>query len=142
MPRTLREALAGVPKSEGARYGPERERVMRHVPPGGNWADLPSDILKEYSGGVEYASGTTLGLARRLAWDEPAPTILTWPSSKFTDRCHPEEVRPLTVRECARVQGFPDDWEFEGSMTSKYRQIGNAVPPPLARALGEMLLEA
>jgi DNA (cytosine-5)-methyltransferase 1 len=55
--------------------------------------------------------------------------------------CHPLELRPLSVRECARIQTFPDDWIFNGSITSKYKQIGNAVPVLLAKALGEYLFD-
>ncbi len=59
---------------------------------------------------------------------------------KQTERCHPEETRPLTVREYARIQTFPDDWQFKGSTASQYKQIGNAVPVNLAHAVGRSLV--
>ncbi len=74
------------------------------------------------------------GKFRRLAWDLPSPTVDT----RFGDAyyfLHPKEHRALTIREAARIQGFPDDFAFHGSIRSQYRMIGNAVPPPLAKAL-------
>ena len=79
-------------------------------------------------------------MARRLAWNEPSLTLTCAPAQKQTERCHPEETRPLTVREYARIQSFPDDWEFEGSLASKYRQIGNAVPCNLAYHVGRAVI--
>jgi len=61
---------------------------------------------------------------------------MTSPSSKYCDRCHPLEIRPFSIRENARFQTFPDDWEFVGSVTSRYRQVGNAVPVSLAKDIG------
>lgn len=139
---TVREALAGVPESDGASYTAGRQAVLDKVPPGGNWRSLPRDTAREYMGGAWESGGGKTGFARRLAWDRPAPTLTCTPVGKSTEACHPGETRPLTIREYARIQGFPDDWEFAGGTGSQYRQIGNAVPPPLARALGEMLLHA
>jgi DNA (cytosine-5)-methyltransferase 1 len=76
-------------------------------------------------------------MARRLAWDEPALTVLCSPAQMQTERCHPDEVRPFTPCENARIQGFPDDWWFAGSLSQQYKQIGNAVPVPLAEAIGQ-----
>ena len=67
-----------------------------------------------------------------MSLDEPSLTVLTSPTKKQTERCHPLEARPFTVRENARIQSFPDDWKFCGSMYSQYKQIGNAVPVNLA----------
>ena len=67
-----------------------------------------------------------------MSLDEPSLTVLTSPSQKQTDRCHPLEARPFTVRENARCQSFPDEWQFSGSVASQYRQVGNAVPVNLA----------
>ena len=78
---------------------------------------------------------------RRLSWDKPSPTITTSPHQKATDMCHPEKLRPLSVKECARLQTFPDNWVFFGSTTSKYRQIGNAVPVMLSLAIGEHIIK-
>jgi len=67
---------------------------------------------------------------------------LTSPSQKQTERCHPLEARPFTVRENARCQSFPDSWEFCGSLMSQYRQVGNAVPVNLAYEVADMIYDA
>ncbi len=79
-------------------------------------------------------------MARRLSWDEPSLTLTCAPAQKQTERCHPEETRPLSVREYARIQSFPDNWSFAGSVTSQYKQIGNAVPVNLGYHLGKCLI--
>ena len=84
--------------------------------------------------------GGKTGMARRLSWDEPSLTLTCAPAQKQTERCHPEETRPLNVREYARIQSFPDEWKFEGSTTSAYKQIGNAVPVNLAYHIGRCLI--
>ena len=61
---------------------------------------------------------------------------------KQTDRCHPDESRPFTVRESARIQSFPDDWQFCGSMLNQYKQIGNAVPVNFAKEIGLAIIKA
>jgi DNA (cytosine-5)-methyltransferase 1 len=87
-----------------------------------------------------FLSGGKTGIARRLSWNEPNLTLTCAPAQKQTERCHPSETRPLTVREYARVQTFPDSWSFFGALTSQYRQIGNAVPVNLAHAIGQGLV--
>ena len=67
-----------------------------------------------------------------MSLDEPSLAVLTSPSQKQTERCHPLEARPFTVRENARCQTFPDEWQFCGSVQSQYKQVGNAVPVNLA----------
>lgn len=79
-------------------------------------------------------------MARRLSLDEPSLTLTCAPAQKQTERCHPTETRPLSVREYARIQTFPDEWKFEGSLSSQYKQIGNAVPVNLAYAIGRSLI--
>ena len=81
-------------------------------------------------------------MARRISWDEPCLTLTCSPSQKQTERCHPVESRPFTVRESARIQSFPDDWHFCGGIGDQYKQIGNAVPVELARRIGVALREA
>ncbi len=83
-------------------------------------------------GNSYYLGGGKTGIARRLSWDEPSLTVLCSPAQKQTDRCHPDETRPFTVRENARIQDFPDSWEFIGPISQQYKQIGNAVPVGLA----------
>ena len=74
--------------------------------------------------------------------DKPSLTLLCTPSQKQTERCHPLEERPLTIREYARIQTFDDDYNFIGSLSSKYKQIGNAVPVELAKHIGLSLINA
>ncbi|MCG3083915.1 MULTISPECIES: DNA (cytosine-5-)-methyltransferase [unclassified Anoxybacillus] len=133
---TLRDVLQDVPPSEGAKYPEEKRKVLELVPPGGYWRDLPEEIAKQYMGKSYYSGGGRTGMARRLSWDEPCLTLTCSPAQKQTERCHPEETRPFTVREYARIQSFPDDWVFDCSMNNAYKQIGNAVPVHMAKAVG------
>ena len=94
-----------------------------------------SDIAKAYMGKSYYSGGGRRGMARRISWDEPSLTLTCSPSQKQTERCHPDETRPFTVREYARIQSFPDDWEFCGGIGDQYKQIGNALPVELARRI-------
>ncbi len=107
---------------------------------GGDWRNLPEEVAKDYMGGSWLLGGGKTGMARRLSLDEPSLTLTCSPCQKQTERCHPLETRPLTVREYARIQTFPDKWLFAGTMSSKYKQIGNAVPVNLAWAVGRSLI--
>ncbi len=129
-----------VPQSDGQRYPEKKQKVLAPVPMGGNWKDLPTDVQKEYMAGSLLLPGGKTGIARRLSLDEPALTLTCAPAQKQTERCHPLETRPLTIREYARIQTFPDEWAFAGSVSSQYRQIGNAVPVNLAYAIGRALV--
>jgi len=137
---SIGEALKDVPESEGAEYPKRKKEIMEHVPPGGYWRDLSEELAKEYMKKSYYLGGGKTGMARRLAWEEPSLTLTCSPAQKQTERCHPEETRPLTVREYARIQTFPDNWEFDGSVASQYKQIGNAVPVNLAYHVGRCLI--
>ena len=138
---SLREALKDCPKSEGQIYSKSKEEILKLVPEGGYWKNLPIELQKIYMAGSFYLSGGKTGMARRLSWDEPSLTLTCAPAQKQTERCHPEETRPLTVREYARIQTFPDNWEFKGSLSSKYKQIGNAVPVNLSYHIGRCLIK-
>lgn len=131
----LRDVLQDVPASPGASYPAAKRAVFDLVPPGGCWVDLPEDIQRSYMGASFHSGGGKRGIARRLSMDEPCLTLTTSPCQKQTDRCHPSESRPFTVREYARIQSFPDSYVFQGTMASQYRQIGNAVPVKLAKAM-------
>lgn len=120
----LRDVLKNVPPSEGASYPSKKKAVLRLVPPGGYWRDLPDEIAKEYMGKSYFSGGGRTGMARRIAWDEPCLTLTCSPAQKQTERCHPDETRPFTVREYTRIQSFPDTWQFEGGLTQQYKQIG------------------
>lgn len=123
----LKDVLKKVPASKGQKYSPAKAKIMKLVPQGGYWRDLPDEVAKEYMGKSYYSSGGRTGMARRMSWDEPSLTLTTSPSQKQTERCHPSETRPFTTREYARIQSFPDSWKFSGGVGEVYKQIGNAV---------------
>jgi DNA (cytosine-5)-methyltransferase 1 len=129
-----------VPASPGTKYPKHKKEVLDLVPQGGYWRDLPLELQKEYMQKSFYLSGGKTGMARRIGWNEPCLTLTCSPAQKQTERCHPEETRPFTVREYARIQTFPDNWKFAGSMSSQYKQIGNAVPVNLAKEVGLSLV--
>ena len=144
---TLRDAFykgdlydSDVPASEGQSYPEKKRQVLAMVPMGGDWRDLPVDVQKEYMGKSFYLGGGKTGMARRLSLDEPSLTLTCAPAQKQTERCHPVETRPLSIREYARIQTFPDEWAFAGNISSQYRQIGNAVPVNLAAAVGRSII--
>jgi DNA (cytosine-5)-methyltransferase 1 len=128
----LRDVLQDVPESEGSPYSEYKRKIFELVPPGGYWRDIPADIAKEYMKSCWNMGGGRTGILRRMSLDEPSLAVLTSPSQKQTDRCHPLEARPFNIRENARIQCFPDDWTFVGSVGSQYKQVGNAVPVNLA----------
>lgn len=129
-----------VPESSGSKYPERKKEILDLVPPGGYWRDLPLDIQKEYMQKSFYLGGGKTGMARRISWDEPSLTLTCSPAQKQTERCHPDETRPFTVREYARIQTFPDEWQFAGSVSSQYKQIGNAVPVNLAKEIGHSII--
>lgn len=144
---TLRDALyrsvifdTDVPKSIGVQYPEKKRKVLELVPQGGDWRDLPEEVARKYMGGSWLLGGGKTGMARRLSLDEPSLTLTCSPCQKQTERCHPVETRPLSVREYARIQTFPDNWLFQGTMSDQYKQIGNAVPVNLAWAVGRSLI--
>jgi DNA (cytosine-5)-methyltransferase 1 len=148
-PYTVKDALkkgrlfnTNVPKAEFQKYTKRKQQIMSKVPGGGNWRNLPLKLQKEYMGGSYHLGGGKTGIARRLSWDEPSLTLTTAPAMKQTERAHPEENRPLTYREYARIQTFPDKWKFMGSLNSKYKQIGNAVPVNLAKYIGYEIINS
>ena len=141
-PVLLKDVLTDVPPSIGAVYPEHKAAVMKLVPQGGCWVDLPDDIKRDYMGEKGLAAGGgKRGVARRLAMNEQCLTLTTSPCQKQTERCHPIETRPLNVREYARIQTFPDSYVFEGSMANQYKQIGNAVPVNLAYAIAKSVKE-
>ncbi|MCL2504477.1 MAG: DNA (cytosine-5-)-methyltransferase [Coriobacteriia bacterium] len=139
---SLREALENCPGSEGQRYTDRKHKIMQMIPEGGYWRDLPDDLQREYMGASYFLSGGKTGMARRLSWSQPSLTLTCNPAQKQTERCHPSETRPLNIREYARIQTFPDEWSFSGSVGSQYRQIGNAVPVNLGYCIGRCVLAA
>ncbi len=140
--RTLGSAIFDLMENPGicAKFSPNILKYLSMVPEGGNWRSLPQHCVEAAMGGAFESGGGKVGFFRRLAFWEPSPTLVTSPIQKATLLCHPRDTRPLSVKEYARIQGFPDDWRFVGSAAEAYRQIGNAVPVPLGRALGQMLM--
>lgn len=133
---SLREAIGDRPKSEGQEYSERKYEVMKQVPEGGYWRDLSDELQRDYMKASYFHTGGKTGMARRLSWSEPSLTLTCNPAQKQTERCHPEETRPLNVREYARIQTFPDEWKFAGSVSAQYKQIGNAVPVNLGYYMG------
>lgn len=140
--RTLRDAVADLRDRQHTfiKFPEKRLRYYRMLREGQNWRDLPTDIQEQAMGKSFHAGGGKTGFFRRLAWDEPSPTLVTHPAMPATDLAHPELDRPLSIEEYKRIQGFPDDWKLCGGLADQYRQVGNAVPIPLGRAIGRSLL--
>ncbi len=140
--RTLREAIGSLddPAPEFIPFSPKRLKFLSLLREGQNWRHLPADMQREALGGAFDSTGGRVGFFRRLSFDAPSPTVPTSPAQKSTCLCHPTELRPLSVKEYARIQQFPDDWVFAGSTIEKYRQIGNAVPVGLGYVIGTTIL--
>ena len=140
--QTLESAIGDLENTPGecARFSNERLEILKLVPEGGNWKDLPKDLIPAAMGGAYQSGGGKVGFYRRLSYIQPSPTLVTSPVQKASMLCHPTQNRPLSIREYARIQQFPDEWIFTGTTTAKYRQIGNAVPIGLATALGKSII--
>jgi DNA (cytosine-5)-methyltransferase 1 len=136
----LKNVLHNVPQSIGAKYPEEKIKLFKMISQGSCWIELPKNMQKEYLGNSYNSGGGKRGILYRLSMEKPSLTLLCTPSQKQTERCHPLEERPLTIREYARIQTFDDNYEFIGSMSSQYKQIGNAVPVILATQLGKSII--
>jgi DNA (cytosine-5)-methyltransferase 1 len=137
--RKLREALADLdPKNPGphVEFPEKRRHYYRMLKAGQNWRDLPEEVQETAMGRSYFAGGGRTGFYRRLDWDRPSCTLVTMPNMPATDICHPDEDRPLSITEYRRIQEVPDDWVVTGSIADQYRQLGNAVPIGLGRAVG------
>lgn len=140
--KTVGEAIKDLESDscECATLSEDRMKYLKMVPEGGNWRDLPSNVVSIAMGGAYTSGGGKVGFYRRLSYSQPSPTVVTSPVQKATMMCHPTKHRPLSVKEYARIQQFPDDWIFVGNTAAKYRQIGNAVPVGLAEAIGQAVI--
>ena len=138
---TLRDALRGLEDRNPVimDFSPRKKKYLAMVPSGSNWRSLPPAIARESMGRAFSAKGGRSGWWRRLSFDLPCPTVVTMPNHAGTSLCHPTEVRALTLRECARIQEFPDEWQFCGNPAKQYAQVGNAVPVRLGAVAGELL---
>ncbi len=159
--RTVRDAISDLPAVNAGEVDSEdpmhrapdhTDRIieMLDLTPvdGGSWPDIPEEHREEYwsaSMKKRARKGDTSSYCDtygRMHWDKPAPTITRKSSSPSCGRyVHPEQNRNITVREAARLQTFPDEWQFQGAFTDWYAQNGNAVPPRLAEAIAEKVLE-
>lgn len=140
--KTLGDAIRDLKEKDQifSKYSAERKKIMKQIPEGGNWRDLPKRVAKKAMGAAFDAQGGRTSYYRRLSMDMPCPTLTTAPGQRATNLGHPLKDRPLSIREYARVQQFPDDWVFSGSTASIYKQLGNAVPVGVGKALGEMFV--
>ncbi|MGV4322211.1 DNA cytosine methyltransferase [Bacillus mojavensis] len=140
--RTLREVISDLEEEPGicGTFSEERVNYLKHVPMGGNWRHLPIGLQEAAMGGAFKSGGGKTGFYRRLDYNQPSPTLVTSPTQKATLLCHPTKNRPLSIREYARIQQFPDNWIIEGEADDVYRQIGNAVPIGLGKAIGQVLI--
>ncbi len=141
--RSFKDALNGnkIKKHHHLHFPEKRLKYYRMLKPGQYWKNLPEELQKEALGKTYYSGGGRTGFLRRLAWDKPAPTIVTHPAMPATDLAHPTENRPLSIEEYKKVQEFPDSWQIEGSLIEQYRQVGNAVPISLGKAIGQLLID-
>ncbi len=141
--RTFREAVCDLDLnvSEYISFPEKRLRYYKLISAGQNWRSLPIEKQIEAMGKSYYSGGGKTGFLRRLSWDKPSPTLVTHPAMPATDLAHPEENRPLSVQEYKKIQEFPDNWEIQGSVLDKYKQIGNAVPVGLGFAIGSLIMK-
>ena len=135
----LKDVLIDVPDSPGIVYKERKRQIMSLIPQGGNWRSLPKELQLEYLGEYHLTHSPSAGIAKRLNMNDVSMTLTTSPDQRITERCHPIETRPLTVREYARIQTFPDSYQFCGSTRQQYKQIGNAVPVKLAYHLANAM---
>ena len=140
--KVLKTALKGlnVDNNEFIKFPEKRLKYYRLLKAGENWRNLTEELQKEALGKSYYLGGGKTGFFRRLSWDKPSPTLVTHPAMPATDLGHPEEDRPLSVLEYKRIQEFPDKWKIKGSLINRYKQIGNAVPVSVGKAIGQLII--
>lgn len=137
--RTFKSCVQKIETHHHLTFPEKRLQYYRMLKPGQNWKDLPEHLQKAAMGQSFYAGGGKTGFLRRLAWNKPAPTLVTHPAMPATDLAHPEENRPLSIEEYKRIQEFPDNWILAGPLIQQYKQIGNAVPISLGFAVGNLI---
>lgn len=137
---TLKSAIANLESCTAGVIPAKRRKFYEFLSAGQNWKDLPEALKQEAMGRSYVLQGGKTGFYRRLSWDKPSPTLVTCPTMPATELCHPDEIRPLSIEEYARIQMFPDTWKFSGNLAAVYKQIGNAVPVGLAEAVGRHIL--
>ncbi len=136
----MRVASKGVTNHQAARLSKVNLERLMHIPPGGNWTDIPVKLLPK---GMQRARRSDH--TKRYGRVDPhglASTILTKCDPHWGAYFHYSQNRTFTVREAARIQTFPDIFHFAGSRVEQYEQVGNAVPPLLAAAIGRSIAGA
>ncbi|MDK4333528.1 DNA cytosine methyltransferase [Corynebacterium accolens] len=118
----------------------KRLKYFSMLKEGEYWTSLPKEVQPAAMGKAYELSGGRTGFYRRLNGKRPAPTLVTSPTMPATDLCHPRELRPLSVQEYKAIQGFPLEWKIAGKTSDIYRQVGNAVPVELGRAIGRSIM--
>ena len=136
--RQLRGNATRVTQHAAPRLGKVNLERLVHIPQGGSWRDIPHELLPAGMQRAKRSDHTKR--YGRMRWDGLACTILTKCDIHWGAYIHPEQDRAISVREAARLQSFPDQFEFSGSKTEQYVQVGNAVPPLLGKAIGQHLL--
>lgn len=141
--KTVRDAIGALSydNDECGKFPEKRLKYFEMLKAGQNWRDLPDTLKKEAMGESWYAGGGKTGFYRRLDWNKPSPTLVTRPTMPATALCHPDALRPISVKEYAAIQTFPSTYAFAGKTDDKYRQIGNAVPPRFAEAIGNHIIK-
>lgn len=130
----LRKNSVNLSDNESPRNGEHLLKIMQALPDGGSKDDLPDDLKPKSGYGNTYA---------KMWWKKPAPTVTRNFATPSSSRCvHPRDSRAMTTREGARLQSFPDDYKFYGSVSMKNLEIGNAVPPLLSIELAKQVAEA
>ena len=135
--KMLRGKCRIVKNHSAPRLGAINIERMSHIPPGGSWRDIPFELLPPGMKRAKRSDHTKR--YGRMSWGTCSCTILTKCDVHWGAYIHPEQDRAISVREAARLQSFPDWFEFTGSRTEQYVQVGNAVPPLLGRQIGQSI---
>jgi len=135
--RFVRGNRRRVKNHSAPRLGKLNVERLAHIKPGGSWRDIPFDLLPAGMKRAKRSDHTKR--YGRMTWDGLSCTVLTKCDIHWGAYIHPEQDRAVSVREAARLQAFPDWFEFAGSRTDQYVQVGNAVPPLLGRAIGSTI---
>ena len=140
---TFKSAVKGLHNinHEHVNFPESRLKYYRKLKEGQNWRNLSLKLQKEALGKSFYLGGGKTGFLRRLAWNKPSPTLVTDPMMPATDLGHPVEDRPLSIQEYKRIQEFSDNWKLSGNLRNQYKQIGNAVPVSLGKAIGKLIMQ-
>lgn len=136
--RQMRGNATAITNHTAPRLGQVNMDRLPHIPPGGSWRDIPFDLLPAGMKRAKRSDHTKR--YGRMTWDGLSCTVLTKCDIHWGAYIHPEQDRAISVREAARLQAFPDWFEFLGSRTEQYVQVGNAVPPVLGKAIGDHLM--